>query len=552
MYMNGFVCISLSLIASASFISCNDFLNVESQQQLTYDTFYQSADDCRSATAVLYAAPWFDFNNAFFYEVGDARANNMYIDLSTYAAAKHNRFVADNNTDHLINGWNAFYNVISQSDHIINNLYRAKGKGVDEATVNACMGEARFMRGLAYWYLFSLWGNVPIVDDPLLLTQNALMPPHYAEDVLQYALNDMVYASQHLPKEDVPGRLTKYLALGMLARFYITAASYARGGHFTEGRYSTSASYYYDLAREAALQVCYEGTQYKLLDDYEQLFRTQNNNNSESLFALQWVPASTSYGVGNRVQTSLCYTSQMLGGYSAYGGSSNLSGELVEMMSTRGETSRLKACGFVNGSTYDYIGTDTEAGKWTVTGKSMCNIKKHVVGGKKDTDGAAVNGNSGFATPMLRLAEVYLLLAEATLGTHQHLSEANPEKAATALLYFNKVHRRAANATSATDYTDLSLSDIWNERRVELVMEGQYWYDILRHAYWDEAWTIDYLNSQKRGYRYKYDGKKFTWRNSDGREAKVADRSVLLLPYPLTEVTQNPQLNATPVHYEVK
>lgn len=543
---------ALCIIISALTISCDDYLDVTSEQQLTYETFYTSADDCRSATAVLYNAPWFDFNNAFFYEIGDARANNMYINLSTYAAAKHNRLVADESTDHLINGWNSMYNVVCQSDHIINNLYRAVDNGVDTTTVNACRGEARFMRGTAYWYLFSLWGNVPIVEDPVKITENALVAPNCAEDVLQYAIADMEYAAAHLPKSDDAGRVTRYSALGMLSRLYITAACYARGGHFTEGRYETSPTYYYNKAREAALKVCTEGTQYSLLDDYEQIFRTQNNNSSESLFALQWVPGSTSYGVGNRVQTSLCYSSQMLGGFTAYGGSSNLSGELVELMVERGETSRLKAAGFVNGTTYDYIGTDTEAGCWTVTGKSMCPIKKHVVGGDKDTDGAAVNGNSGFATPMLRLAEVYLLLAEATLSTHESLSEVGGEEAQTALEYFNKVHRRSANATAATDFTDLTLSDIWDERRMELAMEGQYWYDLVRRAYWDEEWTLNYMNSQKRGYQYKYDGKKFTWKSSDGREAKEADSSSMLLPYPLAEVTLNPNLKSKAEAFEVK
>lgn len=213
--------IFFSVLLSAGLSSCRNFLEVDSQQQLTYETFYRSADDCRSATAVLYNAPWFDFNNAFFFEIGDARANNMYIDLSTYAGARHNRFVTDDNTDHLINGWNAFYNVIAQSDHIINNLYRATDAGVNETVVNACRGEARFMRGLAYWYLFSLWGNVPIVDDPIMVTENALVPPNNAEDVLQYALADMKYASETLPAVDNAGRLTKYSALGMLARLYV-------------------------------------------------------------------------------------------------------------------------------------------------------------------------------------------------------------------------------------------------------------------------------------------------------------------------------------------
>lgn len=531
--------------------SCSDFLHVESNQQLTYDTFYKDFDDCRSATAVLYSAPWFDFNGSFLWEIGDARANNMYIDLSTYASGIFNRFMENSSTDHLDNGWNSLYNVVCQSDHIINNLYRALENGVSESEVNQCCAEARFMRGTAYWYLMSLWGNVPIVEDPSAITLDYQLAPNCQEDVLMYAISDMEYAAENLPRTDVIGRVTRYSALGMLSRMYITAACYARGNKFTETRYPISTETWYDKARKAALEVCEGGSQYSLMDDYEDLFKPQNNNNTESLFALQWVPGSIEYGVGNRIQTNLCYTSQMLGGLTAYGGSGYISAELIEMLHQRGETSRMRGIAFVNGSIYDYIGTDTDDGYWKVTGRTMCNVKKQVVGSTKDTDGAAVIGNSGLATPMLRLAEVYLLLAEATLSSFTSISQAPADQAEAALKYFNMVHRRSRNATSEIDYTDLTIDDIRNERRVELAMEGQYWYDILRRAYWDQEATIDFLNNQHRGYKYKYDGHTFTWRDSDGREAKQADASVFLLPYPSAELTQNPNLNSEPVHFDV-
>lgn len=374
---------------------CSDFLDVSSKQELTYETFYKTAGDCRSATAALYNAVWFDFNSKFLWEIGDSRANNMYVDLATYASAIFNRFMETSNTDDLENGWDALYSVVGQSDHILNNLYRALDNGVDPVVVNACKGEARFMRGLAYWYLACVWGNVPIVEDPVQLSDNFVVRSNYREDVLQYAIKDLEFAATYLPESDEPGRLTRYSALGMLSRLYITAACYARGGNFTTGRYETDPDYYYRKAAEAALTVCEEGVQYSLMNDYEQLFRVQNNNNSESLFALQWVPGSTVYGVGNRMQINLCYSTEMLGGLKAYGGSGYLSAEFVELMHKRGELSRKRATFFYNGAVYDYIGTATDAGKWVVTGRSMCNVKKHIVGGTKDTDGGAVAENSG-------------------------------------------------------------------------------------------------------------------------------------------------------------
>lgn len=535
---------------------CSDFLEVTSKQELTYETFYKTAGDCRSATAVLYNAVWFDFNSKFLWEIGDSRANNMYVDLATYASAIFNRFMETSNTDDLENGWDAFYSVIGQSDHILNNLYRALDNGVDPTVVNACKGEARFMRGLAYWYLACVWGNVPIVEDPVQLSTNFVVRSNHREDVLQYAIKDMEFAAIYLPESDEPGRLTRYSALGMLSRLYITAACYARGGNFTPERYETAPDYYYRKAAEAALTVCEEGIQYSLLNDYEQLFRVQNNNSSESLFALQWVPGSTVYGVGNRMQINLCYSTEMLGGLKAYGGSGYLSAEFVELMHKRGELSRKRATFFYNGAAYDYIGTATDAGKWVVTGRSMCNVKKHIVGGTKDTDGGAVAENSGFATPMLRLAEVYLLYAEAVLGTKSEIDGTTVE-GRKALLYFNKVRERARDKNAEEpngnleDLDKLTLDDIWTERRCELAMEGQFWYDIVRRAFWNKEWVLNFLNNQKRGYKYSYDGTTFKWGNSDGRDAKPATEDKLLLPYPLNEVTMNPLLREEPVHFDI-
>lgn len=542
----------LSLLATG----CSDFLDVTSKQELTYETFYKTAGDCRLATAALYNAVWFDFNSKFLWEIGDSRANNMYVDLATYASAIFNRFMETSNTDDLENGWDAFYSVIGQSDHILNNLYRALDNGVDPTVVNACKGEARFMRGLAYWYLACVWGNVPIVEDPVQLSTNFVVRSNHREDVLQYAIKDMEFAATYLPESDEPGRLTRYSALGMLSRLYITAACYARGGNFTPERYETAPDYYYRKAAEAALTVCEEGIQYSLMNDYEQLFRVQNNNSSESLFALQWVPGSTVYGVGNRMQINLCYSTEMLGGLKAYGGSGYLSAEFVELMHKRGELSRKRATFFYNGAVYDYIGTATDAGKWVVTGRSMCNVKKHIVGGTKDTDGGAVAENSGFATPMLRLAEVYLLYAEAVLGTKSEIDGTTVE-GRKALLYFNKVRERARDKNAEepngnlADLDKLTLDDIWTERRCELAMEGQFWYDIVRRAFWNKEWVLNFLNNQKRGYKYSYDGTTFKWGNSDGRDAKPATEDKLLLPYPLNEVTMNPLLREEPVHFDI-
>ncbi len=531
------------LIVSVALSSCNKFLDTSSSNQRTLNNYYTSYEDCRSATAGLYNIVWYNFSSQFYFSAGDGRGNNLFTPYSS--AESFGRLTETIETPLLTDAWNSLYTVVTQSDYVVNNVDNALKNNVAQKDVNACKAEARFMRGVAYWYIGSAWGNAPIVEDPIAVVKTTLVKPNPFEDVLQYSIRDLEYAALWLPASDTKGRVTKYSALGMLSRLYITAACYARGNKFSS-RWTKSSQDYYTLALNAAKQVC-GASQYSLMTDYEQLFRVQNNNNSESLFSLQFVPGSSLYGVGNRNQDWLAYNTALTDGLTAYGGNTFISGELINLMFNRGELKRQKATYFYNGATYDYLGAATAAGTWSVTGTNVVrypNVKKHVVGGKKDTDGMAINGNSGLAAPMLRLAEVYLLYVESILGTQQTTSD--PE----ALKYFNLVRVRAGMPTVSS----VSLADIWDERRVELALEGQFWYDMVRRAYWDQDWVLNYMNNQHRSQYYYYlSGSAptgFAWRTqTDGQVQNTATPDRLLFPYPATELILNPYLKDAPIPF---
>lgn len=58
--------------------SCNDLLDVKSDNLITKDNFYTSESDFQAATAPLYNIVWFDFNNNFYFGLGDGRSYNLY------------------------------------------------------------------------------------------------------------------------------------------------------------------------------------------------------------------------------------------------------------------------------------------------------------------------------------------------------------------------------------------------------------------------------------------------------------------------------------------
>ena len=123
-------CLSLSLSG------CGDFLDVNSDQELSYNTFFESEEDCRAYTAGLYNAVWFDFGAIFNYLAGEARSNNYFSKTSGQSSGIFNRFSENSNTDDLETGWDALYSVADEASHVLNGLDRAIENGVPKAIRN--------------------------------------------------------------------------------------------------------------------------------------------------------------------------------------------------------------------------------------------------------------------------------------------------------------------------------------------------------------------------------------------------------------------------------
>ena len=559
------ICIGVALLSMSS---CDNWLGVESESEPTIDAFFHNESDCRAATGPLYSVVWFDFNNNFSFGFMDGRANNVFAPWSDYIYPYVN-LTETTATANLYSAWASLFVIVVQSDNVLKNLDTALLNGVSESVVNECKGECRFMRGLAYWYLAMSWGNVPIIEDTTPFLENPAMSTNPTEDVIAFAIRDMEFAAANLPeKSSAVGRLNKYSAKGMLARFYNTAAAFVRGGNGKTGSLGKSASEYYAAAKAAALDVI-DNSGASLVPNYEDLFKVQNNDNSESLFALQWVP-NADYGSTNFSDSYLALSSTVVGGRSAWGNATYGSGELVELFSKRNDLIRLKATYFTEGCYYDYIRSD-EGGYLVGTGTGSYDnngdfqlvtkdtyteikswIKKGVVGCSDDTGGLATNQNSCFHNPLLRLADVMLHYCEACIGEGTSTSDAK------ALEVFNAIRARAGLAP-VSEITMDGDNGLWNERRCELALEGITWPDFVRRAYYQQDWVLNYMGKQNRNssYSYKWGTNTFEWEtDDDGKIKKVGSNdeetpsaSRLLLPYPESELVQNQNLKAEPVPY---
>ncbi len=330
--------------------------------------------------------------------------------------------------------------------------------------------------------------------------------------------------------------MTRYAAYGMLSRVYLSYAGLTNGPNS-----GTRDQALLDLAKMAAEKAINEGP-YSLMNDYADLFKVENNNNSESMFALQWVP-NGEYGVINPHQAYFALGSEITGDDAAWGYYTRAPYDILEEYERNDK--RRKATWMADGDFYAEI-SRANGGYLVDHENTYLNVKKGVVGSTKDNP-ATSRMNSGLNTYMLRLGEVYLNYAEAVLGNNASTSDAD------ALMYVNELRDRAGLAAKSS----LTFEDILHERRIELALEGQFWYDLVRWSYYEQQEVINYIDNQQRAVTipFTYNAATNTVTidetvDSTTRPVGDVDASIFFLPYPESEIVQNPLLREEAVPYE--
>ena len=558
---------TLAIAGILSFSSCaKDFLEQKNTYQISQGNFFDNDEAVSQAVMPLYSYVWYDFNDKFYYGMGDGRANNITAQYSGYVYPYTN-FTETGLSSGLTEAWGALYSVVAQANNTINNIANNSTANVSETAKIQGIAEARFMRGLAYWYISSLWGCAVIYNNTQDLVNNYVVSPNPVADGIEFAIRDMEYAAVHLPSASpATGRVNKYAAYAMLSRFYLSMAGLTTSGRYDGSNVATDANrgtrneYYLDAAKKAAAVVIEEGP-YKLADTYAELFAASTfNNNSESIFQLQF-QAGAEGGLAQSMTRFLAWSTQVNQGNS-WGGSTYCSYDLWEefkeyedqTLGTKVDDAiRRHNCIASYGESYPELSANPEKpyvyGETENAGSQGANIKKYVIG-TNAVNGFAVNNNSGINTYMMRLAEVYLNYAEATLGNNGKTTDA------TALKYFNALRTRAGVATK----NSLTFEDIRHEFRVETAFEGLYWYFIVRRGYYQQQEMVNYVNHQHRNASYYKSATHEYVLSEDyaepGPSVATATAKNLTLPIADTDQTKNPLLkpdgngNITTVAYQ--
>lgn len=557
-----------SLLAVAAMSSCKkEFLERPPLSSITDASFYKNDDQVLAATSLLYSKVWFDYNDKASFGLGDIRGGTLFY---PWGGDFRNNvlFTTTGSNGQVTASWNAFYTVIAQSNLFLFNIERYGGADVTTAVKKQTIAEARFMRALAYRYLVMNWGPVPIITNNFENLYDTSITRNTIPSVWRFITREMRAAAEDLPTSSpMEGRLTKWAAEGMLARFYLTRAGVESNGGQRNQQFLDSAKYY------AQRVITQSGKQ--LLPKYADLFKysaTENyayDNNKESLFELQWLftGGTGTYGLGNSVIDQMSPNTDVA--LNNWGGSFSATWWLLSQYEgftkvgdnvLKGRTldQRLKASFLLPGFEYPEIiakATNAAFVAPATTGSDFnaVGVKKYMVGVSNLT-GKVAQQNYPQNTYMMRLAEMYLIYVEAAIGNTGSTTDLS------VIDYFNAVHTRAGLPKYEIDglggQGPLTLDKVYSERFKEFAMEGMAWYDMISLQYWDPAKAYSVLSSQDRGLYLaapdvmpnptEWTLTKTSWFTE--RTANVSSGN-FYLPIPDTELSQAPNLNKPPVDY---
>lgn len=519
-FFNAFKLLSIAIVLLILGSCQEEFTNRPPEDGISLDAYYSSNEQVASATNGMYSRTWFQFHNKFFFAVAEVGSGNMYTNSSDVNAMRN--FSLNGSDPELTNGWSALWANVAQANAIINFLEARVGPQVDASVIQNTVGEAYFMRATAYFYLVRLWGPVPIIENNLDFTSNPNVNTNRIEDIYTLIEMDYLKAIEKLAAKNrganysENGHVSKGSAKAMLAKAYLYNKDYAK-------------------SKAMAEEVISSG-EFKLLGgsqlpgkSFGDLFTYPNNNNEESIFALQW-KGDGKYGSGNNCNTQFgISTGDVSTSNASYGGVFAPSQDIMAAYTT-GDLRRKETIMFP-GAVYPAMKTTAGIGLTVPSADNIGGqgagsaIKKYCIGivnaaATGPADGWAMMDNNSY---IMRYADLLLIHAEATLAGGASTSDVG------ALNSYNAVRNRAGLASKTT----ITFDDIFKERRLELCFEGDYWFDLGRIP---RAQAIAIMAAQNRGDR-------------NGAQYFTPEDKDFTIPYPDNDVAKNPKLLDPPVPY---
>lgn len=469
--------------------SCSDFLESQPISSESEDSFYKNDNQMYKALIGAYdVLGWtshYQFSNIVPF--GEIRSDNANAGGGT---PRDNVYIQDmeifKNTNHCDIAryfWKKDYAGIYRANLVINAEY-------DSEVTKVYKAEALFLRAWFHFDLLRHYGPCPI-------NLETIYPAGYQfrresrEKVNKQIEADLLAAIPYLKdkhEDSMVGRITKGAAHALLGKVYIYWADWTNDNKEL-----------FDKAAEQ-LQLVISSGQYALFTEYDKLFASHQENNSESIFEIQHTSASGCSNKNNIGALEGNYWMKFTGMrglknsklyYDGYGfilPRRELFDYFIEednirrdacMMTPEQVLAEERAAGNSNVS--------WDIGQYNQEDWEGFVQKKYALYKDYEILGPAWINSPGNER-MIRYGEVYLLLAESYLrGTGKYGSESD----AIALIdELRMYHLGKGGSNPYLTVDDLkqnyperfktTMDVLWYERRCELAGEGDRWYDIVR------------------------------------------------------------------------
>jgi len=428
----------LTVIATSS---CKKDLDLDQKGVYNTDNYFKNETDAVNAISGIYnlleqedyishAETTFDVASDDYWRSGD-HSEDEAIENLTYDASN-----AQVNYS-----WKYKYETVNRSTNAIINI--PKIETMSAAVRTRSMGEAYFMRAFGYWRLMLIYGDVPIITDDDYAKLNFNIPKSTTEQVRKQIESDLLMAIDNLPESYAAsdrGRVSKGTALGLLTKLYM----------------------YWEKLPEAIAtgEKLISNSNYALASTYQENFTRANVNSTEILMSVQ--------GLQNVVTNdyTIYYIPRAWGGYGFSQPLQGLANEF-EVNDPRKAATLLSVGDQIN------IGDDADIDTFTadLSSTGFAFRKYAVFYPFNSAEGSGPDHN--YAVPLMRSADIYLLVAEAKIRT---------QGAGAGDALINQVRRRASAALPPV--TNAGMAQLIHERRVELAGEGERHQDLMR---WDKV-----------------------------------------------------------------
>lgn len=430
--------------------SCaKDFLDVEPEGQITPEGYYSTPERAKELVNSIYnnmlqwdehTFSWIGISSIASDDAdkgssaGDTGADKDKLDNFTYGA-----------TDISMNEiWVANYRGITRANLAVEVL---PGIAIDASLKSRLIGEARFLRAYYYWNLVRTYGGVPLINSVIDPTNDAevnqAMIRASVDQIYDQIIEDLLYGSDSLwSRSEYPssemGRATSGAAMGLLSKVYL---------------YQKNWQACFNMAQNVI-----NSGEYALVSDYSTIWREVGENSSESLFEVQ--------AVGGPIALGVQQYSLVQGVRGQFGWGFNTPSESLNNAYEELDTIRRNA-------TMIYPGEVMWDGTVIIPNppNPRYNQKAYISQTEETFNGNDEQTNKDIR--ILRYAEVLLIHAEAAneLGN-----------TSVALESLNQVRQRVLLPPVTVTDQDQLRQIIWHERRVELGMEHDRFFDLIRQG----------------------------------------------------------------------